>query len=121
MFLTATGNSNNPSYHQYRRFSEFTSASEIFVFIEEHPDSINDGYFLNRAANHQWNDLPASWHNGSANLSFGDGHAESHKWVNQSTRKPARPDGANLPFPLDEGELSDFYWVMQRASTYEGY
>ena len=49
VFLTAAGNSNNPSYHQYRKLGEFTAASEIFIFIEEHPDSINDGYFLNRA------------------------------------------------------------------------
>jgi prepilin-type processing-associated H-X9-DG protein len=119
MFLTATGNSNNPSYHQYRRFSEFTSASEIFVFIEEHPDSINDGYFVNRAASYQWNDLPASFHNGAANLAYGDGHVEAHRWQDLSTKKPARPDAADLPFTPTEH--NDFYWIIKRTSTYEGY
>jgi prepilin-type N-terminal cleavage/methylation domain-containing protein/prepilin-type processing-associated H-X9-DG protein len=119
VFLTASGNSNNPAYHQYRKFSEFTSASEIFIFIEEHPDSINDGYFLNRASSYAWNDLPASFHNGGANLAYGDGHVEGHKWLDPSTRKPARPDGADLPF--QPTEHNDYYWLLQRTSTYEGY
>ncbi|HTG45789.1 MAG TPA: prepilin-type N-terminal cleavage/methylation domain-containing protein [Verrucomicrobiae bacterium] len=121
VFLEGDANKNNPNYHQFKKVSEFTSATGIFTFIEEHPDSINDGYFLNRAANYEWNDLPASWHNGAANLTFGDGHAESHRWVNRTTRKPARPDGASLPMPLEEKERADFYWLLKRTSTYEAY
>lgn len=118
-FLVGDENKNNPSYRQYRKAQEFISASEIFVFVEEHPDSINDGYFLNRAAKYEWNDLPASWHNGSANLTYGDGHAENHRWLDGSTRKPNRPDGANLPFALGPSERRDFYWLMKRTSSYE--
>jgi prepilin-type N-terminal cleavage/methylation domain-containing protein/prepilin-type processing-associated H-X9-DG protein len=121
VFLSASGNSNNPSYHQYRKFSEFTAASEIFIFIEEHPDSINDGYFLNRAYSYEWNDLPASYHGGAGNLAYGDGHAEAHRWRDPSTRKPARPDAADLPFGLPPSERNDFYWLLQRTSRYEGY
>ena len=121
VFLTAAGNSNNPSYHQYKRFGEFTSTSEIFVFIEEHPDSINDGYFLNRAYSYEWNDLPASYHSGAANLAYGDGHVEAHRWRDPSTKKPARPDAADLPFGLTSGERNDFYWLLQRTSRYERY
>jgi len=118
-FLVGDVNSNNPSYHQFRKFGEFTSTSEIFIFIEEHPDSINDGYFVNRAAQYAWNDLPASWHLGGANLSFGDGHAEIHRWKNASTQKPAQPDAANLPIALSEAERADFYWLLKRTSTYD--
>jgi prepilin-type N-terminal cleavage/methylation domain-containing protein/prepilin-type processing-associated H-X9-DG protein len=120
-FMEGDDNRNNPSYHQFRRGSEFNSASETFVFIEEHPDSINDGYFLNRAANPEWNDLPASWHNGAANLSYGDGHSESHSWVNAVTKKPSRPDGANLPIALEERDRTDFYWLLRRTSRAETY
>ena len=84
----ATSDRNNPNYHEFRKAGEFNSAAETFIFIEEHPDSINDGYFLNRAANPVWNDLPASWHNGAANLSYGDGHCEPHRWVDAITRRP---------------------------------
>jgi prepilin-type N-terminal cleavage/methylation domain-containing protein/prepilin-type processing-associated H-X9-DG protein len=118
-FLAGDENVNNPHYHQYRKNREFISASEIFIFIEEHPDSVNDGYFLNRASKYEWNDLPASWHQGSANLTFGDGHAENHQWDNESTRKPSRTDGANLPFAIGPDERRDFYWLMKRTSTSE--
>lgn len=121
MFLSGYGNTNNPSYHQFRKMSEFTSSSDIFVFIEEHPDSINDGYFLNRAAQYEWNDLPASFHNGAAVLAYGDGHAEAHRWHDASTRKPPRPDAANLPFPIGPAERNDFYWLLKRTSTFENY
>jgi prepilin-type N-terminal cleavage/methylation domain-containing protein/prepilin-type processing-associated H-X9-DG protein len=120
VFTMGEGNSNNPSYHQYRKASEFVTAAETFVFIEEHPDSINDGYFLNRAAKYEWNDLPASWHNGAANLSYGDGHCEAHRWMDSVTRKPGRPDGANLPIALGE-ERGDFYWLLKRTSRSEDY
>jgi len=120
-FMQGNDNKNNPAYHQFRKASEFLSASETFVYIEEHPDSINDGYFLNRAANYEWNDLPASWHNGAANLAYGDGHSEPHRWVNPVTRRPARPDGANLPIMLDESQRADFYWLLKRTSRSEYY
>lgn len=115
-FTSSGANVNNPYYHQFLRRSEFQSAANIFVFIEEHPDSINDGYFLNRPNKLEWHDLPASWHNESANLLFADGHAESRRWLNASTRKPARPDGANLPAPLAYNDSADFKWLLQRTS-----
>lgn len=118
-FLKQDENVNNPHYRQYRKNREFISASDTFTFIEEHPDSINDGYFLNRAAKYEWNDLPASWHNGSANLVFGDGHAENHRWLNSATKKPNRADGANLPFALGPAERRDYYWLMNRTSASE--
>jgi prepilin-type N-terminal cleavage/methylation domain-containing protein/prepilin-type processing-associated H-X9-DG protein len=120
-FMTGDENKNNVGYHQYRKASEFDSAADTFVFIEEHPDSINDGYFLNRAVKIEWNDLPASWHNGAANLSFGDGHCESHLWLNALTQKPNRPDGANLPIVLAESQRSDFYWLLKRTTRIDSY
>lgn len=120
-FTTSGSNVNNPAYHQFLKMSEFTSTTDIFVFIEEHPDSINDGYFLNRARSYQWNDLPASYHNGSANLSFADGHVIGHRWLQPSTRKPARPDAADLPFAISSAEAADYYWLLKRTSTYESH
>ena len=110
-------NVNNPSYHQFLKLSDFTATPDIFVFIEEHPDSINDGYFLNKAYEPEWTDLPASYHNGSANLSFADGHAELHHWTIPSTKRPSRPDAAGLPFDLPDGDRADFNWLLSHTST----
>jgi prepilin-type N-terminal cleavage/methylation domain-containing protein/prepilin-type processing-associated H-X9-DG protein len=111
-------NINNPSYVQYMKLNEISAPSETFVMIEEHPDSVNDGYFLNRAEEGTWTDLPASYHDGAANLSFADGHAEKHRWTDASTKRPAKPDAAGLPLALKVNERSDFYWLARRTSAY---
>jgi prepilin-type N-terminal cleavage/methylation domain-containing protein/prepilin-type processing-associated H-X9-DG protein len=117
-FSRSGGNVNNPYYKQFLKEGEFPSATDIFVFIDEHPDSINDGYFVNRASAAGWSDLPASFHNGGGNLGFADGHAESHRWIVPSTKPPPWPDAARLPFALGDRERADFYWLMRRTSTY---
>jgi prepilin-type N-terminal cleavage/methylation domain-containing protein/prepilin-type processing-associated H-X9-DG protein len=118
-FTSAGTNVNNPYYHQYLKLSEFQNSTRIFVFIEEHPHSINDGYFINKAYPAWWHDLPASYHNGAANLTFGDGHVETHQWVQAGTKQPAKPDIIRLPFQIAESEREDFEWLMARTSIYE--
>ena len=117
---TSGANVNNPSYVQFFKVSAIPAAASLFVFLDEHPDSINDGYFLNEAYDWSWTDLPASYHNGAANFSFADGHCETHRWRFASTRRPARPDGA-APLPMASqlplSEWGDFAWVVQRMSV----
>jgi len=114
---TADGfNVNNPGYAQFFRIHNIPSPSRMFVFVDEHPDSINDGYFLNRADEHEWIDLPASYHNDAASFAFADGHSEIHKWTQPSTVHPARPDAAPLPMYVRYSELEDWKWVISRMS-----
>ncbi|HEY5909551.1 MAG TPA: prepilin-type N-terminal cleavage/methylation domain-containing protein [Verrucomicrobiae bacterium] len=118
-FNTNGANMNNPQYRQFLKASQIPKPSQIFVFIEEHPDSINDGYFLDLFKVLKWFDLPASYHNGGANLTFADGHAESHKWLFASTKPPARPDAVEFPIGLDPpANPGDFRWLMSRMSVY---
>jgi prepilin-type processing-associated H-X9-DG protein len=63
-------------------------------------------------------DLPASYHNGAANLAFADGHLETHTWRFASTEPPARPDAAHLPFAVPAAERADFDWLMARTTLY---
>ena len=115
-FSTSGANVNNPYYRQFFTLTQIPEPSQIFVFIEEHPDSINDGYFINKFYNRQWMDLPASWHGGRANLTFADGHAEARKWRYASTMPPSRPDAAHLPFSVPAAEPGDYDWLMARTS-----
>lgn len=117
-FTRDGSNVNNPGYQQFFKESEITEPSRIFVFIEEHPDSINDGYFLNNAYSHEWHDLPASYHDRSGNLVFADGHAETHRWGRASTLPPPRPDAAKLPLYLKAADRADFDWLMERTSRH---
>ena len=51
-----------------------------WLTIDEHADSINDGYFINGATSTAWTDIPASYHNGGTGFSYADGHSEIHHW-----------------------------------------
>ena len=115
-FILAGANVNNPDYKQFLTVGQIPQPARIFVLTEEHPDSINDGYFLNKPDSMQWMDLPASYHNGAVNLAFADGHLESHKWRFASTQPPARPDAAHLPFPVPAAERGDYDWLMDRTT-----
>src|SRR5262249_19071563 len=69
--------------------------ASVWVFWDEHPDSINDGCAFNNPlqpynASTVWTDLPASYHNGAAGLSFADGHSEIRKWVDGNTKQVVR-------------------------------
>ena len=56
-------------------------ASQLFVFLDEHPNSINDAAFAvkcdARDGGARIIDFPASFHNGACGFAFGDGHAEA--------------------------------------------
>jgi prepilin-type N-terminal cleavage/methylation domain-containing protein/prepilin-type processing-associated H-X9-DG protein len=69
-------------YKHIKKMSDFIhpGPSETWVYLDEHPDSINDAGFFNPYAT-EIVDLPASYHNGAAGFSFADGHSEIHKWI----------------------------------------
>ena len=119
-------NQNNPGYVQFFNSASIPKPSMIFVFLDEHPDSINDGYFLNKRVysiyNHQyddpqWIDLPASYHNGATSFSFADGHAELHRWRFGVTKPPAQPESVSLPMDIPDDQYADFDWMMDRMSV----
>lgn len=113
-----TVNVNNPNYQQFLREPDFSDPSSIFVFLDEHPDSISDGYFLNTPDNLEWVDVPGSYHNGGGSFSFADGHTEIHRWHDVSTMLPPRPDVIQWPLQLlRSDELTDFNWIIQHTSV----
>jgi prepilin-type N-terminal cleavage/methylation domain-containing protein/prepilin-type processing-associated H-X9-DG protein len=87
--------------------------SRTWVYVDEHPDSINDAG--NFAPNSDVNivDVPANYHNGACGYAFADGHSEIHKWVGPKikTLKINARDGAyqvNVPTSrLDK----DVLWI----------
>jgi prepilin-type N-terminal cleavage/methylation domain-containing protein len=116
-FTVGGTNANNPNYMQFFKITQIQHPAEIFVFLDEHPDSIDDGYFLNRAYSWQWLDLPASYHHGAAAFSFADGHSAMHHWALSSTIRPPFPDAANLPISLPHSDWGDFQWVISHMSV----
>ena len=108
----------NSDYVQFRKSADLPGASGIFVFVDEHPDTINDGYFINTLDDLQWGNLPASYHNGASSLSFADGHIESHRWVVTGPGGTVRPPfkGAVGGY-IDAAPLTDFEWLKQKMTV----
>jgi prepilin-type N-terminal cleavage/methylation domain-containing protein/prepilin-type processing-associated H-X9-DG protein len=108
----------NPTYVQFFRSGDVPNPTGIFVFLDEHPDTINDGFFMNRLNEPNWGNLPASYHNGAANLSFADGHMESHRWQvtgPTGTTRPPVQDAVGGGFPAQP--TTDFNWLKERSSV----
>ena len=105
----------NPAYAQFFKHAEIKGPSGIFVFLDEHPDTLNDGFFMNRLEVESWGNLPASHHNGAANLSFADGHIETHRWAVLDTIRPAVRGGAGGGFPAVPP--TDYRWLRERSSV----
>ena len=92
-----------------RRSTEIKVHSEVFVFIDEHDQSIEDGNFgLDREPASSWLNLPTDRHNRGATASFADGHVRKLKWAWKKTYTGLRQGVANAQ------DLQDLK-QMQRA------
>jgi prepilin-type N-terminal cleavage/methylation domain-containing protein len=71
------------NYKVFKKTSDFggkLSASDCFVFLDENPISLNDGWFLYIPDGKGVNDGPAVNHGLLSSFSFADGHAELQLW-----------------------------------------
>ena len=121
---TWTSGKNNffPNYRQFLKLSLTSSPADRFVFVDEHPDSINDGYLLNDANPQSlayWGDLPASFHNSACGFSFADGHSEIHKWRSSATILPVKYSSgfSAIPFSAGNNGFIDRDWITFRTSV----
>lgn len=105
----------NPTYVQHRRSGDVKNPVNITVFHDEHPDTINDGFFVNNLDEYKWGNMPGSFHSGGMNLSFVDGHMEFHKWSTTNTIRP--PVKGAVTGSIDANPRTDFEWLKQRTST----
>ena len=77
------------------RHSQIISPSENYVFVEEGTKygggfgGANLGPWWIRVKEGLFGDPVAIWHNGSSTFSYADGHADSHKWLEDSTIRAA--------------------------------
>ena len=113
----------SPPYRTFRKMSDVTDPvpSNLYVLLDEHPDSINAGGFANemveadRMASARIIDFPASYHNNAAGISFADGHAEIRKWIDARTVPPERYRPMALGIPSAGNE--DMLWLALRTSS----
>jgi prepilin-type N-terminal cleavage/methylation domain-containing protein/prepilin-type processing-associated H-X9-DG protein len=106
------------NYWSYQKMSDirYPNPASLWVFNDEHPDSINDGWeIMNPTDLNNWTDLPASYHNGACGFGFADGHAEIRKWLEASTKVPVDPNHQYNGFPAPKSR--DIQWIIQRSTA----
>jgi prepilin-type processing-associated H-X9-DG protein len=104
------------NYRQYLKQTDVRRPVMTWVTIDEHPDSINDGFFINGVNSTQWDDVPASYHNGACGFSFADGHAEVRKWKSRTSIYPVKhTDGVTPRFAFDAAGRVDWNWYKERT------
>ncbi|MCL4789607.1 MAG: type II secretion system GspH family protein [Verrucomicrobia bacterium] len=108
----------SPAAATYAKLSDLPPLppAQALTFLEEKVETINDGAFAI-----QWDfdeKNPAAWmlrdkpevlHIGSGNVSFADGHVESHRWRDARTLNAPRDDAVMAGNP-------DVLWLQERAT-----
>ena len=98
------------SYTQVKKISAFAypGPSEVMVTIDEHPDSINDPLLFPPQPT-GWVDVPATYHQLGAAMSFADGHAALHVWSGSLRESVVRV--TSLLAPRAQKGDPDINWV----------
>ncbi|HZT21907.1 MAG TPA: prepilin-type N-terminal cleavage/methylation domain-containing protein [Verrucomicrobiae bacterium] len=92
--LGPSGGDPSSKWRTYIKMGDITapSPSDLWVFLDEHPNSINDAGFAvempQGVGNTVFIDLPAKYHNNACAFLFADGHAEIHKWLQPGVIPP---------------------------------
>jgi prepilin-type N-terminal cleavage/methylation domain-containing protein/prepilin-type processing-associated H-X9-DG protein len=99
---------------QFLKQGDIPSPAMTWLTLDEHPDSINDGFFITGQHPSAWGDYPASYHNGACSFSFADGHAEIHKWLSATSRYPIKfAEPSQMVF--DAAGKLDIQWFTDRT------
>lgn len=117
---TATGrNWGFPEYTQFLKQTQVPKPAKTWLFLDEHPDSINDGYFINNPSTTYWQDVPASYHNNACGFAFADGHSEVKKWKSRASIHTVRYTGPPQ-IAFDAAGRDDFRWYLERTGYLRG-
>jgi prepilin-type N-terminal cleavage/methylation domain-containing protein/prepilin-type processing-associated H-X9-DG protein len=123
-WLNGGPNRGQTAYRIYAKSSDIINPAQTFVFVDEHPGSINDAAFANQVAGSQNQgsariiDFPANYHNGACGFSFADGHAEIKRWVGSKIRNAPLVNGQSIPLNVAaEDSWVDVRWMGENATV----
>jgi len=112
-------------WKQWHKTSEVKRPSDMWVFVDEHPGSINDAFFICQwgggngefpltSRSGQWGDVPAFYHNRACGFGFSDGHSEIRKWKSRDI--PVKKVGGQYPFTPGPADITDQEWYVRRVA-----
>jgi type II secretory pathway pseudopilin PulG len=84
----------SPGFQAMTKSFQIRQPDRTFIFIEEHPDSINDGTFIldmsGSGPSAVLIDLPSAYHAYGVHLGFADGSAQYRHWLDARTSPTPR-------------------------------
>jgi len=83
--------------------------SDLWVFVDEDPNGLNDAAFAVDMVNENWRDAPGTYHNIGCGFAFADGHSETHHWDFSAPKQLGGIDD-----PKDE---DDWNWLTAHTSA----
>jgi len=110
---------NSPPWRMFLRESDLINPADTWVFVDEQPDSMNDGFFCvdmkpaPNLANAVLPDCPASYHNGACGFAFADGHSVIKKWIDGRTKVPVKRSNF-VPGP--QANSKDVEWIWSKTT-----
>lgn len=125
-WLDGSGFGASVYWRTYDKLGSIRVPAHTFVFVEEHPDSINDGAFASACTGNQPGDppntakiidYPAAFHRGGCGFAFADGHAEIHRW--QGTKLKVLPTYTGfLALNVQAGDAwPDMQWLGSNTTV----
>jgi prepilin-type processing-associated H-X9-DG protein len=94
---------NQTKWRTYGKASQIVAPAKTFVFVDEHPNSINDAAFATQCtgadayATARIIDIPANYHNGACGFSFADGHSQIKRWTSSRSGHDTGRGLLNMP------------------------
>jgi prepilin-type N-terminal cleavage/methylation domain-containing protein len=110
-----------PRYRVFAKFGDMVDPgpTKTWVFLDEHPDSINCGFGVEMPRTPQSTrmiDFPGWNHNGAGAFSFADGHAEIKKWLDPRSKPPVTYT-RQVQYVQSQPNNVDVLWLAERTSS----
>lgn len=110
------------TYNVFLKESDVRAPANIWLLLDEHPDSINDAAFAFQMPSNpkstEWIDVPAKYHANACGFTFLDGHAVIHKW--QSPQAIPNVTFTQMSPNVARGYVigdTDILWVGSHTTT----
>jgi prepilin-type N-terminal cleavage/methylation domain-containing protein len=106
-------------YIVYKKLANMSrpGPSKTWVFIEESPLGIDDGYFaVDPTQTATWFNLPSVLHGNASEIAYGDGHSETQQWTdgNMIHGVGVNATGNNAKASPNSGDLP---WFISRSTA----
>ncbi len=106
-------------YYVYKKLANMSrpGPSKTWVFIEESPIGIDDGYFaVDPTQLNTWFNVPSVLHGNASEMAFADGHSDTRQWTDGKMIHGvgADPKGNHVTADPNSGDLA---WFISRTTA----